>query len=104
MRAAGKHTLAISLPGGGKQPVAGLRLWNYQKGEDDAYRGIRRLHVCLDGLPLTPPDGALLRKAPGHDRFDHAQVRTRARTLALTPTLDPNQNLNPHPHPHPNNP
>ena len=59
--------------------VAALRVWNYNKSEEDTCRGIKLLAVELDGVALSPPAGLLLRKAPGHANFDFAQ------TLPLRP-------------------
>ena len=66
------HTLRIDLPRG--VPVGALRVWNYNKSEEDAARGIQRLLVHLDGVLVSAPGGVVLRKGPGHDRFDHAQL------------------------------
>lgn len=67
------HTLTIDL-GAVPRQVGALRLWNYNKSEEDAERGIRRAHIHLDGRRVSPPGGALLRKAPGHARIDFGQM------------------------------
>lgn len=67
-----QHTLTISLPAG--KSVAALRVWNYNKSEDDSHRGIRQLHIRLDDQLLSPPGGLTLRKGPGNGLFDHAQL------------------------------
>jgi len=75
-----EHTLTVNL-GAVPQPVGALRLWNYNKSDEDAERGIRRAHIDLDGRRVSPAGGALLRKAPGHTRIDFSQmVPLRAHT------------------------
>jgi hypothetical protein len=76
------HTLTVSLTE--KRTVCALRVWNYNKSEDDALRGVRRVDIRLDGQMLSPPGGVELRKAPGRALFDHAQVLP----LVLFPTPD----------------
>ena len=66
------HTLTIELPRGAL--LSGLRVWNYNKSEEDSQRGVRQMVLHLDGVLLSPPNGVLLRKAPGHARYDHAQL------------------------------
>ncbi|CAF4473161.1 unnamed protein product, partial [Rotaria magnacalcarata] len=51
----------------------GLRIWNYNKSVDDTYRGVKRLHVQLNDKSISPRQGFLLRRAPGHCYFDFAQ-------------------------------
>ena len=68
------QTLTIDLPFA--VAIGALRVWNYNKSEEDSYRGICRMLVTLDGELVSHADGALLRKAPGHDCFDHAQLVT----------------------------
>nr|KAF6489779.1 hypothetical protein HJG59_007249 [Molossus molossus] len=55
------------------QSIAGLRFWNYNKSPEDTYRGARTVHVSLDGLCISPPEGFLIRKGPGNCHFDFAQ-------------------------------
>ncbi|XP_051703511.2 katanin-interacting protein isoform X4 [Oryctolagus cuniculus] len=55
------------------QSIAGLRFWNYNKSPEDTYRGAKVVHVSLDGSRISPPDGFLIRKGPGHCHFDFAQ-------------------------------
>eukprot|EP00741_Cyanophora_paradoxa_P012206 tig00020603_g11793.t1 len=52
----------------------GLRLWNYNRSEDDSYRGARHVHVWLDEARVSPPEAFMLRKAPGHASFDFGQL------------------------------
>ena len=75
------HTLTISLPAA--RTVAALRVWNYNKSEEDASRGVRMMHAALDGVPVSPPGCLMLRRGPGHDRFDHGQL------IPLLPLLPP---------------
>ncbi|XP_008054429.2 protein KIAA0556 homolog [Carlito syrichta] len=55
------------------ESIAGLRFWNYNKSPEDTYRGAKIVHVSLDGLRLSPPEGFLVRKGPGNCHFDFAQ-------------------------------
>ncbi|CAF0889439.1 unnamed protein product [Adineta steineri] len=61
----------------------GLRIWNYNRSPDDTYRGIKRLHVQLNDKIISPRQGFLLRRAPGHCSFDFAQeiVFAHAKTM-----------------------
>uniref|UniRef100_A0A4X2KHU6 Katanin interacting protein n=1 Tax=Vombatus ursinus TaxID=29139 RepID=A0A4X2KHU6_VOMUR len=53
--------------------IVGLRFWNYNKSPEDTYRGVKVVHVLLDGQRVSPPSGFLIRKGPGHCHFDFAQ-------------------------------
>ncbi|XP_039741497.1 katanin-interacting protein [Pteropus medius] len=55
------------------ESIAGLRFWNYNKSPEDTYRGAKIVHVSLDGLCVSPPEGYLIRKGPGNCHFDFAQ-------------------------------
>ncbi|KAM8779603.1 katanin-interacting protein [Rhynchonycteris naso] len=55
------------------QSIAGLRFWNYNKSPEDTYRGAKVVHVSLDSLCVSPPEGFLIRKGPGNCHFDFAQ-------------------------------
>ncbi|XP_055994774.1 katanin-interacting protein [Sorex fumeus] len=55
------------------QSIAGLRFWNYNKSPEDTYRGAKIVHVSLDALSVSPPEGFLIRKGPGNCHFDFAQ-------------------------------
>ncbi|XP_059752794.1 katanin-interacting protein isoform X6 [Balaenoptera ricei] len=55
------------------ESIAGLRFWNYNKSPEDTYRGAKVVHVSLDGLCVSPPEGFLIRKGPGNCHFDFAQ-------------------------------
>ncbi|XP_078728825.1 katanin-interacting protein isoform X1 [Lampetra fluviatilis] len=67
----GSHTLTVTLPK--SQPLAGLRLWNYNKSAEDTYRGAKTVHVTVDGKAVSPPEGFLVRKGPGNCHFDFMQ-------------------------------
>ncbi|TYZ61358.1 hypothetical protein PybrP1_003635, partial [[Pythium] brassicae (nom. inval.)] len=55
--------------------IYGLRVWNYNKSSDDTFRGVKQLHVAVDGLLVSPKDcGFVLRKAPGTALFDFGQT------------------------------
>ncbi|XP_012866592.1 PREDICTED: uncharacterized protein KIAA0556 homolog [Dipodomys ordii] len=55
------------------ESIAGVRFWNYNKSPEDTYRGAKIVHVFLDGLCVSPPEGFLIRKGPGNCHFDFAQ-------------------------------
>ncbi|KAJ8364242.1 hypothetical protein SKAU_G00130730 [Synaphobranchus kaupii] len=55
------------------QTVAGLRIWNYNKSPEDTYRGVKVMHVSMDDVVISPPEGFLIRKGPGNCHFDFAQ-------------------------------
>lgn len=55
------------------ESIAGLRFWNYNKSPEDTYRGAKIVHVSLDALSVSPPEGFLIRKGPGNCHFDFAQ-------------------------------
>uniref|UniRef100_A0A4W4HQL2 KATNIP domain-containing protein n=1 Tax=Electrophorus electricus TaxID=8005 RepID=A0A4W4HQL2_ELEEL len=65
------HTLIIEFSQ--SQTIAGLRIWNYNKAPEDSYRGVRILHVYMDGVCISPLNGFLVRKGPGNCHFDFAQ-------------------------------
>ncbi|XP_076332193.1 katanin-interacting protein-like isoform X3 [Tachypleus tridentatus] len=54
--------------------VSGLRVWNYNASQEDSYRGVKQMNVTLDGKLLSPTEGFLLRKGPGHCYFEYSQV------------------------------
>ncbi|CAF4667509.1 unnamed protein product, partial [Rotaria sp. Silwood2] len=80
-----KIRLTISLKG--SKSLHGLRIWNYNKSLDDTYRGVKRLHVQLNEKIISPRQGFLLRRAPGHCFFDFAQeiVFAHAKTMHENP-------------------
>lgn len=58
-----------------EQLLYGLRVWNYNKSAEDTFRGVKQLHVYVDGLLVSPRDsGFVVRKAPGTALFDFDQV------------------------------
>ncbi|CAL1599185.1 unnamed protein product [Knipowitschia caucasica] len=65
------HTLFIQF--NKIQTIAGLRIWNYNKSPDDSYRGVKLIHLFMDDVAISPSDGFLIRKGPGHCHFDFAQ-------------------------------
>ncbi|XP_063790297.1 katanin-interacting protein isoform X2 [Pseudophryne corroboree] len=65
------HTITINFDD--TKPIAGLRFWNYNKSPEDTYRGAKIVHVTLDGICISPPEGFLIRKGPGNCHFDFAQ-------------------------------
>ena len=80
------------------QRISGLRVWNYNKSEEDTYRGMRVVRVSALGVDktlhiLSPPSGFFLRKAPGNTDFDFGQTihfqSEQARTIvdAIPPTI-----------------
>eukprot|EP00698_Gefionella_okellyi_P024601 TRINITY_DN8737_c0_g1_i1.p1 TRINITY_DN8737_c0_g1~~TRINITY_DN8737_c0_g1_i1.p1 ORF type:complete len:1278 (+),score=327.47 TRINITY_DN8737_c0_g1_i1:97-3930(+) len=68
----GDHIITISLPDA--VSLSAMRIWNYNKGEEDSLRGAKELHMTLDGVALSPPEGFVIRKAPGIDSFDFCQT------------------------------
>lgn len=57
------------------QLIYGLRIWNYNKSSEDTFRGVKQLHVSVDGLLVSPKEsGFVIRKAPGVTLFDFDQV------------------------------
>ncbi|CAH1274468.1 KIAA0556 [Branchiostoma lanceolatum] len=65
------HILTVDL--GQPQYLTGLRFWNYNKSREDTYRGAKIVHLLLDGQVISPPQGYLIRKAPGNCNYDFAQ-------------------------------
>ncbi|XP_050954705.1 katanin-interacting protein isoform X2 [Labeo rohita] len=65
------HTLTVRFSQ--TQTIAGLRIWNYNKSPEDSYRGVKVVHVFLDGTCISPLGGFLIRKGPGNCHFDFAQ-------------------------------
>ncbi|XP_072167978.1 katanin-interacting protein-like [Diadema setosum] len=65
------HVLTIDF--GREVQMTGLRVWNYNKSQEDTYRGAKIVHVWLDGQQVSPSEGFLIRKGPGNCFFDFAQ-------------------------------
>ncbi|XP_076331962.1 katanin-interacting protein-like isoform X2 [Tachypleus tridentatus] len=64
-------TITISF--GQPLSISGLRVWNYNASLEDSYTGVKNLAVTLDGKHLSPTDGFLVRKGPGHCYFEYSQ-------------------------------
>uniref|UniRef100_A0AC11ETA9 Katanin interacting protein n=1 Tax=Ovis aries TaxID=9940 RepID=A0AC11ETA9_SHEEP len=75
------------------ESIAGLRFWNYNKSPEDTYRGAKIVHVSLDGLCISPPEGFLIRKGPGNCHFDFAQEILFVDYLQARPLPPPAQRL-----------
>ncbi|XP_068380287.1 katanin-interacting protein isoform X2 [Eschrichtius robustus] len=75
------------------ESIAGLRFWNYNKSPEDTYRGAKVVHVSLDGLCVSPPEGFLIRKGPGNCHFDFAQEILFVDYLQPCPLPPPAQRL-----------
>lgn len=56
------QTPSIRIDLGRETHVGCIKLWNYNKSEEDSYRGVKRVEIVADGRPLQR---AALRKAPG---------------------------------------
>ncbi|XP_045051269.2 katanin-interacting protein isoform X3 [Desmodus rotundus] len=76
------------------ESIAGLRFWNYNKSPEDTYRGAKIVHVSLDGLGVSPPEGFLIRKGPGNCHFDFAQEILFVDYLQARLLPQPSQRLN----------
>ncbi|KAL4617868.1 hypothetical protein GN956_G20471 [Arapaima gigas] len=68
-----KHEHVLTVCFEKPQTVAGLRIWNYNKSPEDTYRGVKLIHVSMDEMVISPPEGFLIRKGPGNCHFDFAQ-------------------------------
>ncbi|XP_076154749.1 katanin-interacting protein [Alosa pseudoharengus] len=66
-----EHRLTVQLPTA--HTLTGLRVWNYNKSPEDTYRGVKVMHVTVDDVTISPPEGFLVRKGLGHCHFDFAQ-------------------------------
>ncbi|XP_043416180.1 katanin-interacting protein isoform X2 [Prionailurus bengalensis] len=76
------------------ESIAGLRFWNYNKSPEDTYRGAKIVHISLDGLGISPPEGFLIRKGPGNCHFDFAQEILFVDHLQARQLPQPAQRLN----------
>lgn len=57
------------------QLIYGLRIWNYNKTLEDTFRGVKQIHVLVDGSLISPKEtGFIIRKAPGNALFEFDQV------------------------------
>jgi len=50
--------------------LSGIKIWNYNKNEQDVGRGVKLMKIVADGTELTPDNGILVRKAPGNTAFE----------------------------------
>lgn len=57
-----------------EKTVSALKIWNYNKSGEDTYRGVKILTITADGVPVTPTEGILIRKAPGSDIMNFGQL------------------------------
>ena len=101
----GEHLLSFDL-GQSDVPIAGIKIWNYNKSQDDAHRGARLVTMDVDGTKLFERNGwngqcisssvetfMEIRKAPGHVDYDSGQIiwlskhSGEATTTAMTTTM-----------------
>jgi len=73
----GHHTLDIQLPR--KYEVLALTIWNYNKTPEDTFRGAKHVDIRVDGALVSPPSGAIIRKAPGESWCKFGQTLDLAR-------------------------
>ena len=72
--------LQITLPE--RQEILSLNIWNYNKSQEDASRGIKLIRLLIDDKIIA--NEVLIRKAPGHSLIDFCQiVQINARDLKL---------------------
>ena len=50
-----------------------IRIESFLRSTQDTQRGVKRLLAKLDGHVLSPPEGFLVRKAPGTQHYDYVQ-------------------------------
>lgn len=53
--------------------MSAFRFWNYNSSVESSFRGAKRIFITCDGQVISPPEGFLIRKAPGNLTFDFAQ-------------------------------
>ncbi|CAF4764173.1 unnamed protein product, partial [Rotaria socialis] len=83
-----KEKVRITISLNTSKKMHGLRIWNYNKSVDDTYRGVKRLHVQLNDKIISPRQGFLLRRAPGHCYFDFAQEIIFAHSKTIQENAD----------------
>ena len=88
--AGAEHVLRVDL--GVPSPVAGLRVWNYNKSSEDVLRGARLVTVTADGRPVGR---CVLRPAPGCDGVEYAQTIFIRDVLTPSPQRCPGLALRP---------
>jgi len=54
--------------------LGGIRIWNYNKNQKDARRGIKRCRVLIDGKDYSPSSGQIFRRGPGKSEIDFGQI------------------------------
>ena len=77
--------------------VAALKIWNYNKSPDDAYKGVKMISLQADSrliqsnlFCITSCIDVLLKRAPGVDLYDYGQLITFITTALSQPN---NQNV-----------
>eukprot|EP00050_Salpingoeca_kvevrii_P000601 m.152057 g.152057 ORF g.152057 m.152057 type:complete len:806 (+) comp10159_c3_seq3:2678-5095(+) len=68
----GDHFLTIDF--GREVSLSALCIWNYNRQPEDTYRGAQTVRVSLDDVEISPPNGFIVRRAPGHAGFDFGQT------------------------------
>ncbi|KYQ91327.1 hypothetical protein DLAC_08273 [Tieghemostelium lacteum] len=69
----GEHYLTVEFPT--IQSISCIRVWNYNKGQEDTCRGAKKVAITLDSQNLSPFTGYhIFRKSPGHSNFDFGQT------------------------------
>jgi len=58
---------------GQPRTVQYIKIWNYNAGVEESYKGVKIMRVFLDGAQVSPPEGFTVRKAPGNASFDFGQ-------------------------------
>lgn len=86
------HVLTVDL--GSRVSLSGVRVWNYNKSEEDTFRGARVVHITIDGHSISPVEGFALRKAPGHANFDFGQFISFDERTQLEQPADSTRALN----------
>ena len=80
--------LDISLPS--PVPLGGILIWNYNLTPEDTYYGVMQLDILLDDEPIAEFP-FILRKAPGHLRYQFSQeinFSEDTTTLSAPDTID----------------
>lgn len=57
-----------------KTHLRGIRVWNYNASPEDSYKGVRLMHIYVDGRRISPEGGCIIRKAPGHTHYQYGQL------------------------------
>ncbi|KAH3756455.1 protein JBTS26 [Pelomyxa schiedti] len=80
----GDHLLVITLDQ--ITPVSFFSVWNYNKSQEDTYRGAKRVVISLDDRVVTPPEGVIFRKATGNFAFDFGQCFQLSNLASYVPS------------------